>query len=94
MKVTLHVPVEQYGFVAADVETDDPNEIRAAYQRIADAFKTGAGVAQKEYNAFIDAMLLGEPNHIDIWEKLSDDQRDAAQVIKRALKRLEAKNKQ
>ncbi len=89
------MPVEQYGFVAVEFERSEQPEsdIAGLYREVAAAFKTQAGVAPKEYNAFIDAMLLGESNHISVWEKLSDDQRDAAQVLKRALKRLEAKNK-
>ncbi len=94
MKYTLHVPVEQYGFVAVEFERGEQpgGDIAELYREVSSAFKTQAGVPPKEYNTFIDSMLLGESNHIDVWEKLSDDQRDAAQVIKRALKRISAKN--
>lgn len=99
MKITLHVPVEQFGFVAIErdfVSGEAVVEVSASlYKEIAEAFKPkpiNSGIPEKEYNQFIDAMLLGEPNHIDVWEKLSAKQKDAAQVIKRGLKRLEAKN--
>lgn len=91
--------VGEYEFVEIESEVTGQSieELRKTRDAIKDEFRPkpiNAGVPDKEYNSFIDNMLLGGDNHIDVWEKLSDKQRDSAQVIKRALKRLEAKNKE
>ncbi len=101
-KITVHYPVEQYGF--AEIELDTAKMIfeegrtpsvekitQEVYENLAAAFKPQAGLGDKDFNAFIDYMLLGTPNHIEMYEKLSDQQRDIVQCLKRALKRLESR---
>lgn len=93
-KARLRIPTKtQYAFIEVDFE-GTPNEIVAAYNEINNAYwnqKEVAPLADKEYNEFIDNLMLGESNHIETWEKCSPEQRAAAQVIKRSLKRLEAR---
>ena len=87
MKATLHIPTEQYGFVEVEVEADSVEEAVSLYP------KNGEGLSDKEFNAFIDNQLIGSDNHIEQYEKASADQKAIIQVIKRALKRIEYKNR-
>lgn len=87
MKFTLHVPVEQYGFVALEVEKESSSEVKQAYDAIAQAFKAKSGLPDKEYRQFISNQLAGKHISVEDYEKMSDMQVFAVQVIKRALKR-------
>lgn len=71
----------------------EPEKLREIYDVLVAAFKNqpGNGIADKEYNAFIDRMLLGEANHVEEYQAMSDVQKASVQVIKRALKRIEAR---
>lgn len=90
MKIVVHVPVEQFGFVSAEYDTDDPKSSYEAYNAIADAFKPqpSNSLPTKDFNKFIDNMLLGESNHISQYEQMSPKQIEVVQEIKKALKRI------
>lgn len=97
MKATFRIPAEMYAFAEVVIELPDgvtANEVREKYDLLANAFKPQPvnQLPDKEYNRFIDNLMLGESNHIEIWEACSPEQKAAAQVIKRSLKRLEARN--
>lgn len=85
-KASLHLPTEQYGFIAVEVE-DTPTGIVEAYRGFQRLTQSAAGLPEKDFNAFIDRQLSGEPNHIEDYEKTSDTQKIIIQTLKRALKR-------
>lgn len=88
MKYELHIPVEQYGFVAATLDTEDVSEIRTAYEQIRSAFKTGEGIAQKEWNAVVDQALAGTLKLApDLWEQMSQYQQSFLHEIKKSKNR-------
>ena len=99
MKVTYRIPTEMYAYVELEAEILDDamsaEQMAANYQYYVDAFKVRPVnlLPDKDYNQFIDNLLLGKDNHIETWEKLSPAQKESAQVIKRALKRIEYKNR-
>lgn len=94
MKAIVHVPTEQYGFVSAEFDTDNAEKIKEAYDAISYAFKPQPinSLDKKDWNTFIERVLLGESNHIETWEKCSPEQQKILQEIKKALARIEAKN--
>lgn len=100
MKVTLHVPTEQYGFVAPEIETDGQTLSPAAYTaqvyfEFANMFKPKVGLPDKEWNKFVDRMLLEEEgNHMEEYELMSEAQKSCVQVIKKAMKRISYKDKE
>ncbi len=59
MKITCHVPVEQYGFVAVEIEAKNeagiPENARIIYDEIANAFKP------KPINAGVPDNVNGAP---------------------------------
>lgn len=93
MKYKLHVPVEQFGFVEAELESETLDEAKLVYDAIKREWDGAEGLSEKEMNAFVDGMLVGEPNHIEQWERMSPIQKFCAQIIKRSLKRLESREK-
>lgn len=95
MKITFRVPTEMYAFAEVTIDAGDvtAQEVKEKYDYFSEAFKPKPinSLPDKEYNEFIDRIMLGESNHIETWEKCSPEQKAAAQVIKRSLKRLEAR---
>lgn len=87
-KITLHIPVEQYGFIAIEMEgclEDAINEYKAA-QRV---WKVGGGLPDPQWRAVLDEYLsTGKiTNGGDIYGDLSERQRDIINECKKSLKR-------
>jgi len=96
MKVSFRIPTEMYSFVepVIDMPEDTTAEkIREVYDELAAAFKPKPenSLGDKEYNAFIDRQLTGEANHVEEYNQMSPQQKDAVQIIKRSLKRIESR---
>lgn len=91
MKYTAHVPIEQYGFISADIESGSPQEAYEAYIAIKAASQGlyRPDIPEKELNTVIDKMLQGKTieSGIEIYNRMSDRQRYAVQVLKRGMKR-------
>lgn len=87
MEATLHFPTEQYGFAEVKLLVDSPEDAIRQYNMV----KGGEGVDDKTFNAFLDNMILGETNHIEVYEKMSAPQKDIVQAVKRSIKRLKAR---
>ena len=93
MKTILHYPIEQYGFVSLEYDNNEEVSDEAiknainAYNRVSEASKGRAGLADKEFRQFIDNQLSDKSIHIDDYEKMNDYQIFAVQTIKRAKKR-------
>jgi hypothetical protein len=58
---------------------------------IKEAFKPKVGLAQKEFNEFIDRQLNGKPNNIETYNSMSKEQQGTVQEIKKALARISYK---
>lgn len=92
MKIKLHIPTEQYGFVEIEPETDDPHAVAGIYQQFSGAFKVNEGIPDKEFDAFIQRQLLGQSNHVEEYQAMSPEQKKYVQINKRALNRIRAKD--
>lgn len=96
MKITHHIATGQYEFVEVEYDMDNESSIvaeaiRANESEIRRAISTQDGLPDKDWRDFLDRMLLGEPNHVEDFEKCSDEQRKIINEVKKALKRLEAR---
>lgn len=91
MKLELHIPVEQYGYVAAELEGDpkglDPMTIRSVYDSIQHAFKDGDGLSDSELTDFLYSQVRGKGNHIETWEQMNAAQKRFVKLLKNALAR-------
>jgi len=89
MNLTHHirVPAEQYAYLETDFEGTAEEAVQL-YRHITDLIKGGAGLPDKDFDQFIQAIIEDEPNQIENLEKLSPDQHHLMQVVKRAMKRI------
>lgn len=93
MKITLHIPTEQYGFVAVEVDNMEPDTTAELYHMFSDAFKPQSGMTDKEVDAWLDNMFLEKGNSTDVWAKRSPEQEKWLKCIKRSLARIATKQK-
>lgn len=94
-KIELHIPVEQYGFVAVILEDASPEKTAEVYKEYADAFKAKPDnvLASREWNLALDSYINGNPMDSNTYYAMSPDQQKIIQELKKCFKRLEAKNK-
>lgn len=93
MKVELHIPVEQYGFIALQAEDLSAEATAGIYREYSQAFKPQAGLSVKEFNACVDRYLTDGTGETEKYMAMSPAQKETIQCIKRAYKRLEGKDK-
>lgn len=90
-KAKIRIATREYCYVEVEVEDTFENifEAHGKLQQI----HFPVGIPEKEMNSVVDKMLQGISVNggIEIYEKMSQSQKYAAQTIKRALKRLEAR---
>lgn len=91
MKVELHIPVEQYGFIALQAEDLSAEATADIYREYSQAFKPQAGLSTKEFNACVDRYLTDGTGETEKYMAMSPAQQETIQCIKRAYKRLESK---
>jgi len=89
----IHIAIGQYEFIEEEVETLE--EARLVYDEVNHQFTAGEGLTPNEYNKCLDEFL--ESGTVkggrDMWEKMNKEQQEIMQIIKRSMKRLEAKTK-
>ena len=88
MKYTLHVPVEQYGFIQVD-DIESREEAITEYKLVAKQFTDGIGLTAKEFNEIIDEYLTTDKliNGGDFYENLSAAQKYVLNEVKKSKKR-------
>ena len=90
-EATLRYSTGEYEYAEVKV-FDAPEGILEAWGRFKGLFEAKRGLAEPQFNVFVDNMLLNNAeNHIEDMEQLNDKQLYTMQVIKRALKRIEAR---
>jgi hypothetical protein len=99
IKAEIRIPTTQFGFITLNVEVEDAAAAIAAHNEAVKLYNTPpeavGGLTVKEMNACLDEFLLTGTvkGGIELWEKMNPMQKEIFQTIKRATKRLEAKNK-
>ena len=94
MKIKLHIPTEQYGFVEAEFEIkgdETPDEIAEKYYFIAKGFKQQEGITDKDFNGFLDKYLRENTGDLETYNRMSESQKNIIQAIKRSVKRIAPK---
>lgn len=89
MKYTCHVPIEQYGFISAEVEGTAEDAVRA-YDEIAKAAKSGNGIPSKDFNHIYDHYRLKGSilaADVPLCEDMSKEQKASLGDLKRSLNR-------
>lgn len=91
MKIKLHIPTEQYGFVEAEFDWLEEGKIidpAEAYKQIGDLFRPQEGLSPKDFNQFLDKYLTENTGDLEVYNGMSDAQKAVIQEIKKAFKRL------
>lgn len=88
MKYTLHVPVEQYGFIQVD-DIESREQAVAEYKMVNADFQN-QGLSEEDWRAILDDLLedksiSGDPGVV---ETMSPAQRYVVNEIKKSFKRL------
>lgn len=93
MKATLRIPTaQQYSYIEIETEgtldeiVDQYNEANARVNG-----KSGQGISDKEFNAFIDNQMSGIPNTLETYNQMSPEQQMVVQKVKLSIKRLQAR---
>lgn len=95
MKTTYRIPMnEQYAYIEIEGDEGSFEEAYAKYQSITKMVKGGAGLPDKEFDAFVQRQIMGEANHTDDLERLNIEQAKMMQILKRAIARIEYKSAQ
>lgn len=91
-KAHIRIPTVQYGYVEVTLE-DTPEGIFEANRNLLVLYGPKSGIDKKEMNTVIDKMLLGQSveGGIELYERMSDDQKFATQTLKRGLDRIKSK---
>jgi len=95
MKVTYRIPAKaQYGYIELDTEVEGIEDALAGYEDAVRAYQGSDGLPTPEFNATIDEYM--NTGHVlgglELWGRMSDNQKFCFQEVKKSMKRLEAKN--
>jgi len=90
MKADIRIATKEYCYIEFQVE-GTMEEIFEEHRKALQMNMNQTGIADRDYNGFIDRQLSGEANHVETYQAMSDLQKFAVQVIKRALNRAEAR---
>lgn len=86
----IRIPTEQFAYIELSVE-DTAENIVAIHYDFLRMVKPKVGLPEKEFNSFVDKYLLGEKNHVEVYQLMSPEQQVCVQTIKRSLARIKAK---
>jgi hypothetical protein len=88
MKATLRIPTEQYAFMEVEVEVADLKEAREQYLELQSMITGGGGLESKEWNGVLDKYLSTNNLSEDEYMRMSNQQQNIIQEIKRSIKRV------
>ena len=91
MKMLLHFPVEQYGFIEVEEDIGSIEEAFDVYHISAKFYKSGEGISVKDFNDALDTYLVKETGNTEQYLSMSKQQQDVFQEIKKALARIKSR---
>jgi hypothetical protein len=89
-KYTLHVPTVSFGFIETEVDTAE--EAIAEHNNLLKLYSGGEGLSDKDFNHFLDKYLTNGTGETEVYMAMNLEQQKVIQTLKRAMKRIEAKN--
>lgn len=89
MKVKLHLPVEEYGFIEAELHVESDEEAIEAYNALKRLkIAPTEGLSPKDWNRALDEYLGQNKMSVELYEGMSERQRLLINEIKKSFKRL------
>lgn len=96
MKVTYHIPTEQFGFVEIETEAVPSDLGIISYEDIKASVMpqnaSGEGLDQKTWNTALDGYMELKTLPSELYERMSKEQQGVFQELKKHYKRLNYKN--
>lgn len=89
MRVTYHIPTEQYGFVEVEKEVDVLNDVVSEYYLLRKTSSTMESLADQKFNNILDKYMATKTLTSEEYEGLTIEQKNIIQCLKRAYKRNE-----
>jgi hypothetical protein len=96
MKITYHIPTEQYGFV--EIEQEATPEIMNSYEDVkasvmpktapTSEIPSGVGLDDKEWRLALDGYMELHTLPSDVYERMSREQQRVMQELKKHYKRV------
>ena len=90
MKAKIRVATDMYEFIEAEVD-GEPADIFGSYRELKKLCLPASGLPERDFNHFIDNMLLGEQNTMADYEQMSERQKEHVQIVKKGIKRIKSK---
>ena len=91
MKYKLHLPTETYGFIEAELEGTHEEAV-VQYRELSQEWCGSEGLSEGDFRKTLDKYLLTNKMESSEYEAMSTPQKNAIQMLKRAFKRIAAKN--
>ena len=93
MKITHHIPTEQFGFTEVEVAEGGSLTYDEAKLLYGPCSASGEGLEAKEWNRCVDEYLSTGSlvDGTELYQQMSKGQQDFFQTVKRAFKRIESK---
>ena len=90
----IRIPTNEYGYVHVHF-TGTFEDIHEANRQLHALFDGGEGIPEDTFRDVVDKLCAGEPvaGGIELWQRMSQYQKDVAQEIKRSGKRRSYKTK-
>ena len=96
MKITYHIPTEQFGFVEVeqDVHSAEVNDTLGAYYKAKVKVMGGVGLEPSEWCKVMDKYMEGGSMESNEYERMSMEQQRVIQEIKKCFKRINRHNQE
>lgn len=94
MKVKIHVPTIEYGFIEAEYDDISAEDAVSHHNDLLNAYKGNFGLSRDDFNRTLDEFLNTGTvvDGVNIYQQMSKEQQSVFQEIKKSLKRIQAKN--
>lgn len=97
----IRIPTTQYGYIEVELDGTEEeiiikhNELLVFYHAsVSLQNASGEGLDSKTYNEALDKYLTDQTGNLDTYNRMSREQQNVIQCLKKAFKRLEAKEGQ
>ncbi len=86
---SIHVPTEQFGFVAAE-GFETPEEANEAYVSVQALVLNGEGLPEKEWKEFLNLYLSDKkiPDGVEMWARMNSAQKWMVNEVKKTKARI------
>lgn len=86
-KATSRIPTVQFGYIEIE-HSGAIEDIVEEHRLMLRSYQGGEGLPDKDFNRFLDTYLNSNKGELEVYNKMSPEQQNIIQTIKRSLKRI------